>query len=231
MKRFLSIMIGVSILMFSASSVFGQCPEKMAYIPKGFFMAGKVTDLHEMWIDVFCIDKYEVTQANYEKVMANNPSYFKKGPNYPVEQVTWFEAKQYCDKVGKRLPTEWEWEKAAKAGTLTKYYWGNSMESGYANICDINCQFDWKNTEINDGYKTTAPVGSFIANPLGLYDMLGNVFEWTLSSCIKIFKVQQPARVLRGGSWTDRSYNAQTSYRGRADPSGRGYFFGFRCAQ
>ena len=80
--------------------------------------------------------------------------------------------------MGKRLPTEAEWEKAARGKTVTKYYWGNEMESGKANFCDANCLYDWKAEQFNDGYVNTAPVGSYAPNEYGLYDLMGNVWEW-----------------------------------------------------
>ena len=145
-----------------------------------------------MSINAFCMDQYEVTQKEYEQVMGkrNNFSDFK-GYNRPVEMLVWDEANKYCGRVGKRLPTEWEWEKAAKAGTATNYYWGNDVGHNNAN-CN-GCGSRWDNKE-------TAPVGSFKPNPWGLYDMLGNVDEWTVDwySTGKWFKV------LRGGSWRAR---------------------------
>src|SRR3989338_5443550 len=137
----------------------------MVMIPASEFMAGSPGSLKGMVIDAFYMDKYEVTQREFQQVMGKNYSYFKGCPDCPVEKVTWFEAKEYCGKVGKRLPTEWEWEKAAKAGTTTTYYWGESesMMGDYA----------WY--ESNSGSKTH-PVGQKKPNNYGLYDMAGNVW-------------------------------------------------------
>ena len=178
-----------------------------------------------MSVRTFSMDKYEVTQKEYEKVMGNNPSEFK-GSNLPVEQVTWYEAKDYCKKVGKRLPTEWEWEKAAKGGRNSIYPWGDEFESGKANICDVNCEHDWKSSEFDDGYKTTSPVGSYPPNGYGLYDMAGNVWEWTSSDWDKEGKY----KVLRGGSWDGNPYNTRSANRYNNGPGLR-IGFGFRCAQ
>jgi len=123
----------------------------MVLIPAGEFMAGDPGSLKDMVINAFYMGKYEVTQREYEQVMGKNPSYFK-GSDRPVESVTWYEADEYCKRVGKRLPTEWEWEKAAKGGTTTKYYRGNEVGKNNAN-CDV-CGSRWNNKE-------TAPVGSF----------------------------------------------------------------------
>ena len=203
----------------------GKCPAKMSFIPGGVFLAGKVASLKEMSINAFCMDKYEVTQEDYERVTGKNPSGFRSIGGNPVEQVSWHEAMAYCKKVGKRLPTEWEWEKAAKAGTTTKYYWGNAMESGKANFCDTNCEYSWKENKFDDGYKTTAPVGSFAANPFGLHDMTGNVWEWTDSDYSSTLKV------LRGGSWYDIPITVRSAYRNWDDPARRYFGVGFRCAQ
>jgi formylglycine-generating enzyme len=178
-------------------------------------MAGPVKSLKEMSLNALCMDKYEVTQVEFERVMGTNPSKFK-GANHPVEQVTWYDAKAYCEKVGKRLPTEWEWEKAAKAGTTTKFYWGNDVGSNNANC--RGCGSHWDN-------KKTAPVGSFAANPFGLHDMSGNVWEWTDSDYDGGYKA------LRGGSWSFDPALMRSANRFWNDPT-IGYFnIGFRCAQ
>jgi formylglycine-generating enzyme required for sulfatase activity len=226
-----------------------QCPNKMSFIPGGVFLAGKVDSLKEMNINAFCIDQYEVTQAEYEQTIGNNPSEFNNelfgkktsgllgidsenpfmvlgnvttglllGANakHPVETVTWNEAKEYCKQGGKRLPTEWEWEKAAKAGTRTKYYWGNEMRNNKANC--LKCGSQWDNTQ-------TAPVGSFAANSFGLFDMAGNVEEWTDSD------YEQGGKVLRGGSWGYDPYSIRSAYRHKKDLTASNGYIGFRCAK
>ncbi|MFQ5444280.1 MAG: formylglycine-generating enzyme family protein, partial [Nitrospinales bacterium] len=95
----------------------------MQLISAGKFVKGKPESRKSLYLKEFYIDKYEVTQGDFEKIMGKNLSFFK-GPDRPVENVNWFEARDYCEKRGKRLPTEWEWEKAAKAGTTSKFYWG-----------------------------------------------------------------------------------------------------------
>ncbi len=181
-------------------------------IPAGEFMAGEPDSLKGMVLSAFYIDKYEVTQREYEQVMGNNPSEFKGCDNCPVEQVTWFEAKEYCEKVGKRLPTEWEWEKAAKAGTTTTFYWGESksMANDYA----------WYDKNSED----THPVGKKKPNKYGLYDMAGNVWEWTSSD------YDGSRKVLRGGSWDDTPDLLWSSDRLRGGPSSRLRYNGFHCA-
>ena len=166
---------------------------------------------HQETVGSFDIDKYEVTQADYERVMGSNPFSFK-GADRPVENVNWHEAKAYCKKVGKRLPTEWEWEYAARAGTTTKYYWGDEYDGAYG----------WSNK--NSG-KTTHPVGEKKPNAFGLYDMAGNVWEWTDSD------YNGSRKVLRGGSWHSFPYGMRSAARNRYDPPLRSANIGFRCAQ
>ena len=122
---------------------------------------------HEVCVDDFYMDKYEVTQARWVKVMGGNPSRFV-GDDLPVEQVNFNDVKRFVKKSNGacRLPTEAEWELAASGGTNTRYYWGNMMDEEYA----------WFND--NSGQKTH-PVGKKAPNQYGLYDMLGNVWEWT----------------------------------------------------
>ncbi|OGW17409.1 MAG: hypothetical protein A3K09_05465 [Nitrospinae bacterium RIFCSPLOWO2_12_FULL_47_7] len=193
----------------------GEGGFNMVLIPSGEFMAGEPGSLKGMVINAFYMDKYEVTQSEFQQVMGKNPSNFK-GSNLPVEQVTWHEAKEYCGKVGKRLPTEWEWEKTAKAGTTTTYYWGESksMANDYA----------WYDE--NSGNKTH-PVGQKKPNNYGLYDMAGNVWEWTNSD----YDGSGKYKTLRGGSWVSGASGVRPSFRRYGSPDSRVIHFGFRCAQ
>ena len=191
-----------------------KCPDKMSLIPGGEFLE---YGLFPKKIDTFCMDKYEVTQAEYESLRGNNPSYFK-GPNRPVEQVNWYEAEEYCQKLGKRLPTEWEWEKAAKAGTTTKYYWGDDVGVNNAN-CG-GCGRQWSDKE-------TSSVGSFAANKFGLHDMFGNVWEWTNSSSNNYVGHR---KIIRGGSWNS-NLDATRTIQSRSDPKDPSNNIGFRCAR
>src|SRR3989338_1571024 len=148
--------------------------------------------------------------------MGNNPSRFTGCDNCPVEKVTWNEAKEYCGKVGKRLPTEWEWEKAAKAGTTTTYYWGES--EGMAN------DYAWYHK--NSGDKTH-PIGQKKPNVYGLYDMAGNVWEWTSTD----YDDSGKYKTFRGGSWRDAAGGVRPSDRGGGRPDARHFHLGFRCVQ
>jgi len=150
----------------------------------------------------------------------------------PVTDVSWHDATAYAQWLSEqtghqyRLPTEAEWEYAARAGTETKYWWGNEIGSNNAN-CD-GC---------DDSYQYTAPVGSFAANPFGLFDTAGNVWEWTCSEYQNQYagKEQQCAQggrlVLRGGSLGNEPRGVRAANRGRYADDDRGVIVGFRLAR
>ncbi len=199
----------------------GAKPLEMVLIPAGTFMMGSPPDekdrdddegpQHEVTISQdFYLGKYEVTQAQWEAVMGSNPSYFDGKPNNPVEDVSWNDCQDFIDNLNDmglisgefRLPTEAEWEYACRAGTTTRFYWGD----------------DPKETEIDDyawygGNNSpygTKEVGQKLPNAWGLYDMSGNVYEWCQdwygdypSGPIVDPTGQQSgsSRVLRGGYW------------------------------
>ncbi|BAE50525.1 formylglycine-generating enzyme family protein [Paramagnetospirillum magneticum] len=194
------------------------CPE-MVIIPPGSFMMGSPAgekDSYDMErpqhrvtiMAPFALGKTEVTQAEWEAVMGNNPSKFR-GANRPVEQVSWDDVLVFISKLnaktGKRyrLPSEAEWEYAARAGTTTRYAWGDDVGKGNANC--PGCGSRWDNRE-------TAPVGSFQPNRFGLYDMQGNVWEW-VQDCFHDNYSGAPNdgsawtgenscyRIIRGGAW------------------------------
>jgi len=148
-------------------------PEGMVFIKGGCFIMGNdyaqedEKPEHEVCLDDFFMDKYEVTQARWEKLLGFNPSKII-GPELPVEQVNYYEVQEFLQKSGGqcRLPTEAEWEYATKGGADARYFWGNMMDETYA----------W----YRDGSgETTHPVGQKQPNQYGLYDMMGNVWEWT----------------------------------------------------
>jgi formylglycine-generating enzyme required for sulfatase activity len=147
-----------------------------------------------------------VTQEAYQHVTGNNPSHFK-GAKLPVETVNWNEAQNYCRAVGMELPTEAQWEYAARAG---------SNEARYGPLDAIA----WYSG--NSG-GTTHPVGLKRPNAWSLYDMLGNVWQWTASD------YNSTTKTLRGGSWNyDPGYN-RVSYRNFNGPAVRYDVIGFRC--
>jgi formylglycine-generating enzyme required for sulfatase activity len=192
------------------------CPE-MVVIPAGSFKMGDLSGksikgysdekpVHEVKIGYsFAVGKYEITQAEWEAVMGKNPSKFK-GAQMPVEKVSWEYAKSFVKKLsaqtGKeyRLLSESEWEYMARAGSTTKYPWGDEIDSSKAKY------------ESEDG---TVPVGSYSANAFGVHDTVGNVAEWVKDCWHETYK-DAPTdgsawlsenegnckeRVLRGGSW------------------------------
>ncbi|MCX7068555.1 MAG: formylglycine-generating enzyme family protein [Methylococcales bacterium] len=177
--------------------------------------------------------------------MGKNPSNFK-GDNLPVEQVSENDVQDFINKLntqtGKsyRLPTEAEWEYAARAGTTTAFYTGDCINTQQANY-DGSSQ-DYNNCGAKTGvYKqTTVAVGSYPANPWGLYDMAGNVYEWTCSAyfgnydgsekqCVSKNDVST-SRVLRGGSWYNFARHARSAYRNYYTPDNRSSIIGFRFA-
>ena len=197
--------------------------------------------LHRVKLDPFYLDIYEVTQKDYQRLLKKNPSDFK-GPNLPVENVTWFEATGYCRKMGKRLPTEAEWEWAARGGRKGTFSWGNEAESHKANFCDRSCEKRWKEKHFEDGYAYTAPVGSFPPNDYGLHDMAGNVYEWVGDWYDEDYYKNTPhenpkgpekgsRKIIRGGSWINYSVGVRPSDRTEAKPSDTNNFVGFRCAR
>jgi len=207
----------------------------MVSLPSGCFCMGSndgwyddEKPVHRVCLSAFSMDKYEVTQGEYERVMGSNPSYFSScSSNCPVEGVDWNESSDYCRKVGKRLPTEAEWEYAARAGTTTKWYCGN----------DESCldRIAWYDG--NSGSKTH-PVGQKQPNDWGLYDMAGNVWEWTSdwNGAYSSESQQDPrgassgsGRVDRGGSWDSDPADLRSAFRNYGGPGDRVSDLGFRC--
>lgn len=183
---------------------------------------------HTVRLSGFTIDMFEVTQEQFEQVMENNPSDFH-GENLPVEQVTWYEARDYCKAVGKRLPTEAEWEKAAIGNTNTRYFWGDQINGEYA--------WYWDNSK-----RSTHPVGTRKPNAFGLHDVSGNVWEWVADYYEDAYYLTSPRnnprgpltskyRVIRGGSWRDLPDFLRTTRRNYDLPAGRFNHIGFRCAK
>jgi formylglycine-generating enzyme required for sulfatase activity len=194
----------------------------------------------------FWLCRTEVTVEAYEKFCAAtgramppppdfNPNWQDK--DHPIVNVTWDDAVAYCQWAGGRLPTEAEWEYAARAGTETVYWWGNSYRQGMANCNE-------KEGEVPGGVylKKTTPVGHYPANAWGLYDMLGNVWEWCADWYDDRYYASSPAtdpkgpanglsRAVRGGSWYSFPTSLRVSFRNWSGPSFREDNIGFRCVR
>ncbi len=237
---------------------------EMVQIPGGWFSMGSKggdpdeAPVHKVWIEPFLMDRYELTQGQYTKLVIGNPSCFKD-PQRPVEQVRWVEAMLYCNArslaeglepcydeetrecnfqaSGYRLPTEAEWEYACRAGTKTDFSFGSSGRA--------LGKYAWHKENAN---KRTHPVGHKKPNPWGLFDMHGNVGEWCNEKYDKNYYKRSPEKnprgpsdgkeyVVRGGAWNSSADSCRSAYRSGESP---GSFadacferpdIGFRCVR
>lgn len=244
------------------------------FIPAGPFLMGNSKEsslsdqapVHQVYLDAYYIDKYEVTVREYERFIIANGYRKRKfwtkegwdyiqqnqvqgylstghpyavgvnhklysGPNQPVIGISWYEADAYCRWAGRRLPTEAEWEKAARGQEGFLYPWGNEMN--FANISHL----------VTNG-KRTIPVGSLSggASPYSVMDMAGNVWEWCSDWYDESYYSRSPPqnpqgpttgayRILRGGSWGSTRLQLQSTYRSYNNPVHKDFNIGFRCAK
>jgi formylglycine-generating enzyme required for sulfatase activity len=184
----------------------------------------------------------EVTQWHWERVMGKNPSRFKKcGHNCPVECVSWHDVQRFINKLNMldkkytyKLPTEAEWEYAARAGTQTPFAFGNCLNTNEANYKGY---YPTEGCPSGNFYNMTLEVGRFPKNDWGLYDMHGNVWEWCLDWYDKYSNdaVEDPVgpvlaeyRLIRGGSWSSNASSCRSAFRGGVKPEHHFYNIGFR---
>ena len=239
-------------------------PLQMLLIPEGTFMMGSPEDeldreeregpQHEVSVPPFFMGRYPITQAQWRVVASlsqvnrelnSEPSNFK-GDNLPVEQVSWYEAVEFCDRLSAqtgpsyRLPSEAEWEYACRAGTTTPFHFGKTLTTEVANY---NGNYTYADGPKGEYRETTTPVDQFeIANAFGLSDMHGNVYEWCQDHWHDNYKGaptdgsawltddKEANRLLRGGSWYNGPGNCRSAYRSYVTPGGRFFNVGFRVS-
>jgi formylglycine-generating enzyme required for sulfatase activity len=236
---------------------------EMVMIPKGSFLMGSSDEdsakqsnenpQHLVHIEKFYLGKYPVTQAQWrfvsslplvKKDLKMQPSRFK-GENLPVEQVSWFEAEEFCNRLSNwtgrhyRLPSEAEWEYSCRARTTTSFYFGTTI---FTDVANYNGDYTNDLRPLVSRSGTTTPVGSFdAANAFGLYDMHGNVWEWCLDNFHLNYKGapsngtpwlkqnDNSSRLLRGGSWANDLQSCRSAFRyGFNAPDGHFSYIGFR---
>ena len=217
MKKIYLIFITTATVLLTTHNTHGSEPG-MVFIPAGEFNVGKSTKA--VHLEGYYIDKTEVTQKDFKKIMGPT-NFFFKGDNHPAEQINWHKANEYCQKINKRLPSEAEWEKAAKGGTTTNYFWGMEPDASYG----------WYGGDYDLGHH---PVGKKIPNNFGLHDTSGNVWEWTSTedqTRSKFSGEKQNKRIVRGGAF-NVSANLITSFsRLSIHSKNRLFNVGFRCAK
>jgi formylglycine-generating enzyme required for sulfatase activity len=224
---------------------------------------------HRVCVNGFYIDRFEVTNAQFEQFVdaagyvteaertatsSDSPTWrhpfgaesdAQQIPEHPVICVSWNDAQAYARWANKRLPSEAEWEKAARGKDGRLFPWGNTSPGSGANVnvADTSASFKWGANSFNDGYRTTAPVGSFPAgeSAYGVEDMAGNVWEWCSDWWDSAYYKKAPAdnpvgpeigehKVIRGGSWFYHLDGAQATHRMYFRPDGNSTAIGFRCA-
>ncbi len=243
-----------------ASEIIGNDDAEMVLIPAGKFEMGSndakahadEQPVHTVYVDAFYMDKYEVTVGQYMAFVRATghraPDWDLVGTFSPMERhpmiyVSWHDAMTYAQWAGKRLPTEAEWERAARGGLSgQKYPWGDTIDSSQANY--------------NRNVGNTTVVGRYPANGYGLYDMGGNVSEWCLDEYVSDFYARSPrenrenpfsggtitgvintftnvnsSRVLRGGSWDGSAQAVRVANRVGNTPTDTDYRLGFRCVR
>ena len=201
----------------------------------------------QVTVEEFYMGKYAVTQEEWYAVVTLLPKVNRGlpvspsravGARRPVEQIDWFDAKEFCDRLSRatgkeyRLPLEAEWEYACRAGTTTPFHFGNTITTNLANYRGTDVEFEGEIVPGNYGRgprgdyrEETLDVGSFLPNSFGLYDMHGNVSEWCEDGPVE---VSEEVRMLRGGSFSDVPWGCRSANRGRDRPSSKFNNVGYR---
>lgn len=241
---------------------------RMLYMAGGIFRMGNDDGENNerpsqlIRLDPYFIDETEVTNGQYAQCVAagvcspprsNQATYhdaYYGAPaydDYPVIQVSWYDAQTFCDWRDARLPSEAEWEKAAGFDPVQsiklRYPWGDAFDGTKLNYCDNGCPLDKQDATVNDGHQDTAPVGSYMdgRSPIGLYDMAGNVMEWVddwydprayadMTDTNPRGPLEGEFKTLRGGSWLSAADEVTVTIRGSFDPTVARANLGFRCA-
>jgi formylglycine-generating enzyme required for sulfatase activity len=244
---------GMRVPLYYPGTRIGREPNSMVLVPAGKFVMGSNSRLpdegpqHTVFLKAFLIDKYEVTNLQYQQFIAatnrKSPQHFSNRTfpegkaDHPVTFVSWEDAHDYCAWAGKRLPSDEEWEKAARGTDGRTFPWGDEFD-----IHKANTPVRWQSLQ-QEG--DTAPVGAFAggASPYGVYDMSGNVWEWTDSWYTAYPGNKRPSenygehyKTLKGGSWWDCSFyqcgiSAPVFNRAFFDLKVKNASFGFRCAK
>jgi sulfatase modifying factor 1 len=241
---------------------------KLVLIPAGEFEMGSRPSeeerfdsegpVHKVYLDAYYIAEKEVTVGQWKRFVQDTAYNWDKwsllntyapGDNYPIVFVTWEDANAFChwlsgkERKTYRLPTEAEWEKAARGGLRGKKYpWGDEAPDGtQCNFADKNTDFFWSNKRVDDGYAFTSPAGSFPPNGYGLYDMAGNAWEWCQDWFDWDYYKGSPSknpkgalsgldRSIRGGSWCNDANIIRGAFRGFLLPIVPSHPRGFRLA-
>ena len=231
---------GETVLVPEGPFIMGSTDEDILWAAKQFHSESldwyrDETPAHTVTLPAFRIDKYEVTVSEYRSYMEATgkpaPRELENSrlnqPRQPIVSVSWQDAKDYCLWADKRLPTEMEWEKAARGADKRNYPWGNEPDRLNANIRGNG-----------DDYRNTSPVGKFPegASPYGVMDMSGNVWEWTENWYQPHPGNEYPNdlygqrfKVIKGGSWDSNLDLARPAIRGKATPDQKKNYIGFRC--
>ena len=228
-----------------SQTILGKDGAPMVLIPAGDFQMGHAgnattSPVHTVYVDAFYIDVHEVTVGQYNQFVREtghrplhaNISIYSPTDRHPIVLVNWHDAMAYAQWAGKRLPTEAEWEKAARGGLVDKYHvWGDAeLDGTQCNFADKNLskiwdkerrpEENWADKDLDDGYAYTAPVGSYPPNGYGLYDMAGNAWEWCFDAYDENFYANSPRRnpiadiIIRNGENNVMSVNKMRVARG-----------------